>query len=148
MATTDVAGAIRVPGLEAPDVKPGVADILAAHRTRMASERTLMAWIRTSISMITFGFTIAKFAQAAEQGGFLKGTSIHASAPVRLGYTLVIGATLALAGALIQHALFARGLPKRGPGKGPWDLAATTAALVVVLGILILASLLFRLGPF
>jgi putative membrane protein len=33
---------------------------MAVMRTQMASERTLMAWVRTSFSMISFGFTIAK----------------------------------------------------------------------------------------
>jgi putative membrane protein len=32
-------------------------------RTLLAQERTLMAWIRTSVSLISFGFTIYKFFQ-------------------------------------------------------------------------------------
>jgi len=36
---------------------------LALLRTLNAAERTLMAWIRTAISMIGFGFTIYKFFQ-------------------------------------------------------------------------------------
>jgi len=32
---------------------------LAVMRTRLAADRTLMAWIRTSFAMITFGFGIA-----------------------------------------------------------------------------------------
>jgi putative membrane protein len=39
---------------------------LALLRTRMASERTLMAWIRTSLSMLSFGFTIYKVLQAVQ----------------------------------------------------------------------------------
>ena len=34
---------------------------LAADRTWLAQERTLMAWVRTATSMISFGFTIFKF---------------------------------------------------------------------------------------
>src|SRR5262249_25787251 len=34
---------------------------LALRRTFLAHERTLMAWIRTSTSLISFGFTIYKF---------------------------------------------------------------------------------------
>jgi len=30
-------------------------------RTRMATERTLLAWVRSAVSMIGFGFTIVKF---------------------------------------------------------------------------------------
>ncbi|HEX7858442.1 MAG TPA: DUF202 domain-containing protein [Sphingobium sp.] len=32
-------------------------------RTIMAADRTLMAWVRTSLSMLSFGFTIYKFLQ-------------------------------------------------------------------------------------
>jgi hypothetical protein len=34
---------------------------LAVERPRLACERTLMAWIRTAASLISFGFTIYKF---------------------------------------------------------------------------------------
>ena len=38
-------------------------------RTIMAADRTLMAWIRTSLSMLSFGFTIYKFLETiASQG--------------------------------------------------------------------------------
>src|SRR6516225_5147559 len=36
---------------------------LAMERTWLAHERTLMAWVRTATSMISFGFTIYKFFQ-------------------------------------------------------------------------------------
>ena len=34
---------------------------MAVERTRLAYERTLMAWVRTAASLISFGFTIYKF---------------------------------------------------------------------------------------
>ena len=34
---------------------------LALDRTALAHERTLMAWVRTAVSLISFGFTIYKF---------------------------------------------------------------------------------------
>lgn len=40
--------------------KKSLTNELAKERSREASDRTLMAWIRTSISMISFGFAIAK----------------------------------------------------------------------------------------
>jgi putative membrane protein len=36
---------------------------LALSRTMLAHDRTLMAWVRTSTSLISFGFTIYKFFQ-------------------------------------------------------------------------------------
>jgi putative membrane protein len=36
---------------------------LAMERNYLAADRTLMAWMRTSLSMISFGFTIGKLRQ-------------------------------------------------------------------------------------
>lgn len=40
---------------------------LAKERNRAAAERTLMAWIRTSLSLISFGFGIDQIVAAIEQ---------------------------------------------------------------------------------
>ena len=41
---------------------------LAKERTREAADRTLNAWIRTSIALIGFGFAIAKSYEYVETG--------------------------------------------------------------------------------
>jgi putative membrane protein len=48
-------------------MSPG--DELAVDRTFLAHERTLMAWIRTATSLISFGFSIYKFFQYLVQTG-------------------------------------------------------------------------------
>jgi putative membrane protein len=42
---------------------------LALFRNLMAADRTLMAWVRTSLSLDSFGFTIYKVLVAFQQGG-------------------------------------------------------------------------------
>jgi putative membrane protein len=51
-------------GAAPPASTPDKSTLLAVDRTRLAHERTLMAWIRTATSMISFGFTIYKFLEA------------------------------------------------------------------------------------
>ena len=52
--STDAMTTPSAPGLD-------VGTRLAVDRTALAHERTLMAWIRTAASLISFGFTIYKF---------------------------------------------------------------------------------------
>ena len=52
---------------EQPQEK-NVANELAKERSRQASDRTLMAWVRTSLSLIGFGFGIASFRDILLEG--------------------------------------------------------------------------------
>ena len=62
---------------------------LGYERTRLAADRTLMAWIRTSVSMISFGFTIFKFFMYLRESDILVGTAPLAGAaePRVLGWS-------------------------------------------------------------
>jgi inner membrane protein YidH len=55
---------------------------LAVERTRLAHERTTMAWGRTAASLISFGFTIYKFFDIEQEGtGTGIGSSGHGDLP-------------------------------------------------------------------
>lgn len=57
---------------------------LAKYRSRAAAERTLMAWIRTSLSLIGFGFGIPTIVRTLEQ------THLHPKLdPVR--FSVIVG---------------------------------------------------------
>lgn len=75
---------------------------LAKERTRAASDRTLMAWIRTSLSLIGFGFgipTIVKTIEATRPG--LNINPHHFSSVVGLAF-ISIG-IFAMVAALRDH---------------------------------------------
>ena len=75
MATTDPAAHHR-PGLLPSD--------LGEIRTILAADRTLMAWIRTSLSMLSFGFTIYKFLDTIKS----QGQMAHPNSPQQVGLFL------------------------------------------------------------
>ena len=80
-----------------PDTPTSLANELARERNREAADRTLLAWIRTSLALISFGFGIERLGQAAiELDGKLAGfsairTRIGGAVLVALG----VAATLA-----------------------------------------------------
>lgn len=57
-------------------------------RTRLATERTLLAWLRTSVALIGFGFTIVQFFERfSEMKGVAEAARPHA--PRYLGLMLI-----------------------------------------------------------
>jgi len=57
--------AILLGMLDVTTSPPTIADELARERNREAADRTLLAWIRTSLAMISLGFGIERLGQAA-----------------------------------------------------------------------------------
>jgi len=114
---------------------------MAADRTWLAHERTLMAWVRTATSMISFGFTVYKFFQ------FEAGRN----APVTRGWLtprdfaliLISIGLVSLFMATIAHRRETKILaPQIGVRRR--SLAELVAAMISVFGILLLLSAIFR----
>ena len=118
---------------------------LAFQRTRMAAERTLIAWIRTALSMISFGFTIYKFLQAMQESQKLP---IRANGPRNLGLTLIALGTIGLILACIQHRSLLKQLHYSSSIGARWSLAMMVAVAISLLGILAFASIALRMGPY
>src|SRR5262249_22952414 len=95
-------------------------------QTRLALERTLLAWVRTAAGMITFGFAIFHFFEALNASPGVR-PPWRPSASKVLGVSLVGMGTLALIFALVQYLLLIRylggesfmktaGIPRFRPG--------------------------------
>ena len=74
-------------------------------RVHMANERTFLAWIRTSIGIMAFGFVVEKFAIFIKQVSYFLGKEV--AVPSR-GYSSVFGIFLVALGALMGVLAFIR----------------------------------------
>lgn len=81
---------------------------LGTMRTIMAADRTLMAWIRTSLSMLSFGFTIYKFLEAMAEHDQIA----HSDSPQRVGLFLAGMGTGAIVLGTIGYWVTLRDLQK------------------------------------
>jgi putative membrane protein len=116
----------------------------------MSAERTLEAWMRTSASLIGFGFAIVQFFDQFAQMGTVK----PASAPVMphyLGLFLIGIGTAALAVAMWQYKLMLRhlhgeafleisGRREKMPGWSPTLSVAVSLCLVGLAAFLIILT--------
>lgn len=74
-------------------------------REHLANERTLLAWIRTSIGIMAFGFVVVKFSLFVKQISLLLGKD--ATIPQH-GYSSVIGIFIVAVGAIILVLSFVK----------------------------------------
>jgi len=110
-------------------------------RTFLSSEQTLMSWIRTSLSMITFGFSIAKFFNYLEERQ--EGSQIS-DAPEQLGLSLICVGILVVLLAIIEHVLRYRSMKKQGlPADSVSFLPFGSAVALLVIGIAACLGVIF-----
>lgn len=74
-------------------------------RVHMANERTFLAWVRTSIGVMAFGFVVEKFGLFLKQVSYFLGTG--AALPSK-GYSSVFGICLVALGTLMGVLAFIR----------------------------------------
>jgi len=128
-----------------PDEGLKLSDRLAVDRTAMAADRTLMAWTRTSISMISFGFTIYKVLHGAFKEGMVM--TSHPNGPRSLGLFLIgIGTASQMMG-MIEHWNTKRGLGKK-PRFRLFSPSFLTSATVLLLGAFLFISIIMKMELF
>ena len=78
-------------------------------RIHMANERTFLAWIRTSIGIMAFGFVVEKFALFIKQMSLILGNAnIENVSPPSHGYSAIVGIFLVGFGTLMGLLAFVR----------------------------------------
>lgn len=112
---------------------------LALERTVYSSDRSVMSWMRTSVSMYTFGFTITKFmdylAKQDDGGAYAEGLG-------RLGLVLIMIGILSLVMAIFEHLKRLRTMKRLGfVDPSNMHLSIVGAALLLAIGISTLIGL-------
>ena len=80
-----------------------MANELAKERSREAADRTLMAWVRTALSLIGFGFAIASFRDILLEGGLIRNPHEEFNGALVFGLSFISLGVLGLLTATIQH---------------------------------------------
>jgi putative membrane protein len=75
-------------------------------RTRLSLERTMMSWVRTSVALIGFGFTIVQFFERLHSEGVAP--VLRPQAPRYLGLTLIAAGVVVLLVSIVQYRAVAR----------------------------------------
>ncbi len=107
-------------------------------RTALSSEQTLMSWVRTSLSLFTFGFSITQFFYYLERQ---QQDSDFSAGPRRLGISLIGVGILVLVLAVAEHVQRLRKMREQGlPADSVSFLPIGSALGLLVIGIVALVS--------
>jgi putative membrane protein len=128
---------------------------MSFQRTRMSADRTLMSVIRTSLSLIGFGFTIYQVFAKLYEAEVLK----SATAPRHFGLALVLLGVAMLMVGIGYHVAFMLSLRRQreqmkveglvhAESPFPVSLTLMVALLLLAIGVLAIASMVFNAGPF
>ena len=116
----------------------GTSERLALMRTILAADRSLMAWVRTALSLISFGFTIFKFL-----GSDPSHLGLRENTPRNAGLFLIAVGTVSLILGMIENW---RTMTDLRTSYGPiaWRIPMFTGAAIALLGILLFLAGIFR----
>lgn len=113
--------------------------VYAFVRTAFSSERSLMSWIRTSVSLYTFGFSLIKFIDYMEEHG---GSERIWTGPRGLGLALIgLGMLVLVLGAL-EHLRRLRKMGRLGlPTVSRFPLPVAVAVALLAIGVTTVISM-------
>ena len=119
--------------------------MLSDPRVFFAAERTLLAWVRTGLTIMAFGFVVARFGLflrllATQQPGAIAHVDTHPGVSNAVGILLVVVGVCCMVLGAIQHKSYVSTLPPADVPRShsaiyPITLSLFLAALGIVLAV-------------
>jgi putative membrane protein len=118
---------------------------MASFNTKLALDRTTLAWVRTTLTMASFGFGLVTFFRSMQQASPSAETARLHQGAIHFGVALIVLGILTMAAASHSHWFTLRRL-RRGeaPVLTQWPLSIAVALLFSVIGLFGLWELLSR----
>lgn len=117
-------------------------------RVFFAAERTLLAWNRTSLTFMAFGFVIERFGLFVHMLSSGQGQPLQRSASFWIGLAFIVLGAFSASAAVIQYNKVVSSLkPVQIPVNYRTNLGSFTTLLVAALGV-VLTLYLFVHGPY
>lgn len=132
-AERDVADPTRERAVANPPAPDGTED----PGIRFAAERTLLAWLRTGLALMGFGFVVARFGLFLRELAAVRepGTAAHGWSHA-VGIALVVLGIAITALAAVQHRQLLRRLDRREGYVPPrWSLGLVVSVLFILIGV-------------
>ncbi len=117
-------------------------------RVYFAAERTLLAWLRTGLTVMAFGFVIARFGLLLQVQAHAVVQHAQAGVSALIGIALVGAGTAIVIAATVQHRKFIATLPQvdRPLSYSGGALILASSVLIAVAGIVLIAYLALAAG--
>jgi putative membrane protein len=111
-------------------------------RVQLATERTLLAWIRTGFALMAFGFVVARFALLLQTLGVKTSESLTWTATA-IGIVMILIGAISNAGAAWHYRQYFLRIRRRQETPfTAWSLAVWVAVASAVIGLSLIVYLL------
>ena len=116
-------------------------------RVWLAAERTLLAWVRTALALMGFGFVVARFGLFLHEIAAIRSSPSSPSSRMSLwiGGGLVVLGVMVNVAATVQHIRRLRRLERGEPfQRAVWSLGVTVTVILAFIGVVMTAYLVRR----